>query len=91
MGSEKESGVRMNIESRVISRLQELKVDFKPQYFNSYEDFESAIEFLQKQELKGNVEIIDIKKEHMSGLRRINIVMVRVTERGRDWLSTYNV
>lgn len=77
----------MDIELTVRTMLKNLKTAFLSKDFESYEDYEIAVEYLKNQELNGYVEFLDEKRESMTGLRRLYIVSVRVTDHGKEWLS----
>jgi hypothetical protein len=73
--------------------LQTDRVDFHPKDFASYEEFEWAIDYLESLEAQGRIEILDRIRESQSGqktrtgLGKWAVVVVRITDDGRKWLS----
>ena len=80
----------MNIESDVHQSLREKgkKFGFQVGDYKSYEQFELTVAYLERLSIKGLVEIIDRNNEQISGERKLDIILVRVTETGQKWLSS---
>ena len=78
----------MNTESKICEALRQHKFGFQPIDYDSYEEFELAIGYLNRLEHDGLIEIIDRRKESTSGFRRVAIVLVRMTDEGREWITT---
>ena len=83
----------MNIESDVHQSLRGVrgegkKFGFQAGDYKSYEQFELTVAYLERLSIKGLVEIIDRNNEQISGERKLDIILVRVTETGQKWLSS---
>lgn len=77
----------MNVKA-VVDRLKSGKGDFHAHDFESYEEYEKAIEYLQALQSNGIVKIIDSVRESHLGRHSVACVVVGITEKGRTWLLT---
>lgn len=81
----------MNIEKTVQNMLKDMITAFKSEDFDSYEDFERAVAYLNNLVANGYIELLDERRETGSGLRKRAIVLFRLTDKGKEWLCIANL
>jgi hypothetical protein len=80
----------MDAKSVVHRILKSGRGDFHPLDFESNEDHEKGIAYLEALQSSGIIKIIDRVQESYSGGRRWGSVVVGITKDGKDWLENQN-